>query len=72
MWVAHSEQSDAKRVSHHTEEQLCWESTVGVGKGRGQQAVGSSSISGTSGSGSQSSVYNSGISVDREFDSAVH
>ena len=45
------------------EEPLCEESTVSVGKGRGQQAVGSSSISGTSGSGSQSSVYSSGISA---------
>ena len=44
---------------------------MSVGKGRGQQAVGSSNISGTSGSGSQSSVYSSGISVDREFDSTL-
>ena len=52
------------------EEHLCEESTVSVGKERGQQAVDNSSISGTSGSGSQSSVYGSGSS-GREFDSTL-
>ena len=63
--------TDGRSVAAMEEGHLCEESTVSVDECGGQQAVGTSSISGTSGSGSQSSVYSSGISGDREFDSTL-
>ena len=65
----HETAHSAGRDSVATEkEHLCGESTASAGKGRGQQAVDRSSISGTSDSGGQSSVHISGISGDKEFD----
>ena len=63
--------TDGRSVAAMEEGHLCEESTVSVDECGGQQAVGSSSISGTSGSGGQSSVYSSDISGDREFDSTL-
>ena len=63
--------TDSRSVAAMEEGHLCEESTVSVDKCGGQQAVGTSSISGTSGSGSQSSVYSSGISGDRECDNTL-
>ena len=63
--------TDGRSVAAMEEGHLCEESTVSVDECGGQQAVGTSSISGTSGSGGQSSVCSSDISGDREFDSTL-